>query len=197
MPKTLTKPTKKAAAKRKPVKDGPAYERIRQATTPTRRSKKTIAQRMREATGARHKPKRRSRAMTDEQQGNQPKQQAQPRGAGSGEKANATRDRNLVDWPPESRPRDEVVDELTQQAADNEQYNTEMYNAQAQQAENLKGVIGHPQGDPEDADKAREDAREAFLNATDPERKKAALKGEMEARAKRDKAQAAAATGQR
>lgn len=124
-------------------------------------------------------------------------QQSQPRGAGSGEKANATRSRNIVDWPPEPKSHEEHVDELETEAQAQADYNAELNAIQTKQAADLKEAIGFPQGDPSDADDQREAAKEAFLNASDPEKKKAALKGEMDARAKRDKAQAAAAMGQR
>jgi hypothetical protein len=91
MPKTLTKRAKKKAAKRK------AAARQREAPRPLKKRKSTP------------KPaakKRRSHAMTEQQENNAqqtapPRQRREPRGAGSGEKANATRGRNYDESPDE------------------------------------------------------------------------------------------------
>jgi hypothetical protein len=122
--------------------------------------------------------------------------QTQPRGAGSGEKANATRDRNIVDWPPEPKAHSERVEELEAERDAQADYNSEMADMQMKQAADLKEKLGFPQGDPATAEEQREAAKETFENSTDPAKKKAALKGEMDARAKRDRAQVAAAQGQ-
>lgn len=115
------------------------------------------------------------------------------RGAGSGEKATATRSRNIVDWPPEPKTHEEHVDELEQQAQDAADFNTELNNAQVEANKKIAPLLANPQGDPE---KAEEESREASkASIFDPEKRKAALKGEMDARAKRDRAQAAAASG--
>lgn len=116
--------------------------------------------------------------------------QQQPRGAGNGDKANATRSRNIVDWPPPLKPHEEVVDELEQKAQDNADFNNEMNAIQTAQVQKLRETL-NPQGDPDADDDQRTQAREALL-AQDPEKKKAALKGEMDARAKRDRAAVAA-----
>lgn len=114
----------------------------------------------------------------------------QPRGAGSGDKANAVRGRNIVDWPPEPKSHDDAVDELEAEAEAQADFNAELNNIQTQQIAEMKDKIGFPQGDPENADKIREEAKEAFLAANDPKKKEAALKGEMKARAEREKAAA-------
>ena len=124
-------------------------------------------------------------------------QQAQPRGAGSGEKANATRSRNIVDWPPQPEAHADAVEKLDAERDAQAFYNDEMNKLQTEQVAALKDKIGFPQGEPATPEEQRKAAMDAFVNATDPKKKEAALKGEMEARAKRDKAQAAAMTGQR
>jgi hypothetical protein len=118
----------------------------------------------------------------------------QPRGAGSGAKATATRSRNIVDWPPEPKSHEEHVDELEQEAQAQADHNAEVNAIQTKLVAAFKDKISFPQGDPADPDEQRKTAREAFLDVNDPEKKKAALKGEMEARAKRDRAQSAATT---
>lgn len=118
-------------------------------------------------------------------------QTQQPRGAGTGDKANANRSRNIVDWPPEPKSHEEHVDELEQQAQDNQDFNSEMNAVQTEQLKKLRDTVGRPQGDPADADEQRTQAREAFIRSNDPDKRKAALKGEMDARAKRDRARTA------
>lgn len=112
----------------------------------------------------------------------------QPRGAGSGESANASRSRNIIDWPPEPKSHEDHVAELLQQAQDNEDYNNEINAIQTEQLAKLKETLGFPQGDPADADEQRKEAKEAYLASVDPKKKEAALKGEMKARAEREKA---------
>lgn len=113
-------------------------------------------------------------------------QQQQPRGAGTGEKANANRSRNIVDWPPVPKSHEEHVEELEAQAQEDADFNNEMNAIQTEQATKLRDLVGRPQGDPADADEQRAQVREAFIR-NDPEKRRAALKGEMDARAKRDK----------
>lgn len=115
----------------------------------------------------------------------------QPRGAGSGDKANATRSRNIVDWPPPAEPRSETVDRLVAESEAQADFNTEMADKQAEQAKAITEKILKP-SDPADADKQRDDAMKAYEDSSDPKKKEARLKGEMDARAKRDKAAAEA-----
>lgn len=119
--------------------------------------------------------------------------QHQPRGAGSGANANVNRSRNIVDWPPEPKSHAEHVEELEQQAQDNADHNNEMNEIQTEQAKKLRDVVRAQQGDPANDDEERERVREAFVRANDPDKRKAALKGEMDARAKRDRARTAVA----
>lgn len=118
-----------------------------------------------------------------------PSQPTEPRGAGSGEKATASRSRSIIDWPPEPVAHEDAVDALEKKAQDAADYNAEMNRLQTDVAKRVQELVGHPQGE-EDDEKAREDAKEAFLAENDPAKKKAALKGAMDARAKREKAAA-------
>jgi hypothetical protein len=197
MPKAPPKPLKK-----KPPKDGEVHERMRQASKPNKRSKKPTDQRMREAS----RPQRR-RKMTDQaQQGNNQSASAQgaprptgnkapgteQRGAGSGADANATRTRSLVDWPPPPKTHAEHVEELLEQAQINEDYNNAVNEAQTAVAAGAREVIGdsvYPL-DAKGEEESRAQVLEDFKNENDPAEKKKRLKGEMDARAKRDKAQA-------
>jgi hypothetical protein len=126
-------------------------------------------------------------------QGNRPQGSAQPRGAGSGASANATRSRNLVDWPPPIKTHAEHVEELEEQAQENEDYNKAVNDAQTNVVKNAMEIVGHPTyplSDPELESESRQQVLEDYLAANDPAKKKERLKGEMDARAKRDKAQA-------
>lgn len=113
----------------------------------------------------------------------------QPRSSSSGEKATADKPRNIVDWPPEGKPRAEAMAELEEERDAQAEFNDEMTEIQVNQLKAIKDKIGFPQPK-EDASKAREEAKEAFLAMTDPKKKEAALKGEIKARADRDKAAA-------
>ena len=118
--------------------------------------------------------------------------QTQPRGAGNGDKAAATRTRNIIDWPPEPKTHAEHVEELLTVSQDNEDFNNEMNALQVENVKRLKDVLSYPQGDPIADDEQRKQSREAYLASSDPEKRRAALKGEMDARAKRDRARVAA-----
>jgi len=120
----------------------------------------------------------------------------QQRGAGTGEKANATRSRNIVDWPPEPKPHAEHVDELEAERDAQADFNNEMHELQVNQIKAFTEKVRKPV-DLEENEEVREEAKEAFEAATDPKKKESALKGDMEARAKRDKAAAAAQQGQK
>lgn len=113
--------------------------------------------------------------------------QAQPRGAGSGEKANATRSRNIVDWPPEPKSHSEHVEELEAERDAQAEFNAEMADMQQKQAADFTEKV-KANAAASDGDEQREAAREAAAAANDPKKKEAALKGEMDARAKREKA---------
>jgi len=115
------------------------------------------------------------------------------RGAGSGADANRTRERNLVDWPPEPKTHAEHVEELLQQAQDNEDYNAEVNAAQTDVARNAIELVGHatyPLSDPKLEQESREQVLDEYKTANDPAARKERLKGEMDARAKRDRKQA-------
>ena len=111
----------------------------------------------------------------------------EPRGAGSGENANATRSRNLVEWPPEPIPHAQAVDALEEERDAQAEFNNDMHEIQTKGAIEFKNRL--LDAATIDNDKVREEARDAYLAQSDPEEKKRRLKGEMDARAKRDKAQ--------
>lgn len=113
--------------------------------------------------------------------------QSQPRGAGSGQKANDTRDRNIVDWPPEPKPHQEKVEELETEADAQAAYNSEMNELQTEEQKRINEARLALLTNPENADEAREVAKEQYVAFSDPKKREAALKGEMTARAKRDK----------
>jgi hypothetical protein len=122
--------------------------------------------------------------------GNKPQGTEAVRGAGSGKDANTTRERNLVDWPPPVKSHGDHVDELLEQAQDNEDYNRDVNEEQTRLTKEIRDRIGHPQGDPLNDEEERERVKQQFIDENDPAKKKERLKGEMDARAKRDKAQA-------
>jgi hypothetical protein len=209
MPKAAPKPIKKKTppprAKKTPPRDGKVHERMRQASKPNKRSKKPEEQRMREAS----RPQRR-RTMTDNAQqgnnmsasaqgapvvGNKPPARKEPRGAGRGEEANATRGVSLVDWPPEPKSHRQHVEELLQQAQDNEDYNLDVNEAMtetAAAATELMSKTANPL-DAEGEEKSRAEVLQQYKDENDPAERKKRLEGEMKARAERDKKQAAAA----
>lgn len=131
--------------------------------------------------------------MTNASQG-QPQTQAspQPRGAGTGEQANIKR--KFSDPVAVMKSHAEHVEELVAVAEENEAFNNEMNEIQTGLANKFAEVQTRiEQGDPLNDDDERTRAREAFIRANDPEKRLATVKGEMEARAKRDKARMAAA----
>jgi hypothetical protein len=116
-----------------------------------------------------------------------------PRGAGSGENANATRGRNLVDWPPEPMTHAEHVEELLEIAQENEDYNKAVNEAQTAVTAEALGRVGfatYPLGDPKLEEESRQQVLDEFVRANDPKARAKTLDGEMEARAKRDQIQA-------
>jgi len=184
MPSSSKKPKKKPQPK-----DGPTPERIRKATVPNPRSKKTIAQRMREATAI-FKPKKRRRAMTDQpQQGGGANQQTQPRGAGSGEAAVAYRSK--VDDPVKQIPHQQAVDELEAERDAQAEFNAEQHEAQVEQANAFNEKMAEMENSRlTDAEQARDDARKQFAAQNDPKAKEANIKAQQKFRAEREKAAA-------
>lgn len=101
---------------------------------------------------------------------------AQPRGAGSGEKANAGRTK--LDIVATQKPHSEHVAELEEKAQADAAKAGEIADAQAELAIAFQEKLAELQ---------EKEPDEAF-DASDPRNKAAALKGEMKARAERDKA---------
>ena len=117
----------------------------------------------------------------------------EPRGAGSGEEANATRGRTLVQWPGPTMSHEEHVDELLTIAQLNEDFNNEMNGRVYDRGERTLDLLANPRGNEADGEAqstpdAYEAARLAFEDA-DPFRRAETIGGEMEARAARDRKQ--------
>jgi len=113
------------------------------------------------------------------------------RGAGSGKQANEKRE-NLVDWPPPYKSHSDHVAELEAEAEAQAEHNSKVADltmaAGAAATQKMHGENQAPQADDKEAnDKAREENFEEVEKENDPKAKEAALKGEMDARAKRDK----------
>jgi hypothetical protein len=117
---------------------------------------------------------------------------AEQRGAGSGENANATRGRSLIDWPPTPLTHAEHVEELLEMAQENEDYNARVNEEQVAVVRNESQLIGralYPIGDPKLEEQSRADAVEDYRHSHDRNWKMERLRGEMEARASRDRKQ--------
>ena len=117
-----------------------------------------------------------------------------PRGAGSGEEANATRGRSLVEWPGPTMSHEEHVEELLTIAQVNEDFNNEMNRAVYDRGERTLDLLADPPNRAEGEAQATPDAYEAArLNyeASDPFRRAETIRGEMDARAERDRKQSA------
>jgi hypothetical protein len=146
-----------------------------------------------------HKPShavpRRRDAMTDQAQQEHSKPNMPPsppreqRGAGSGAKATVTRERSIIDWPPPLKTHSEHVAELEAEAEAQAEYNTKIADMLIVNAERMIDIIGFPQT-PEDNDAVREESLAVAQAELDPKAKEAALKNEMAAREKREKAAA-------
>lgn len=122
----------------------------------------------------------------------------EPRGAGSGEDAVATRGRSIIAWPGPTMSHEEHVEELLTIAQVNEDFNNEQNARVFERAERINGLLaGEPvNDDPKDDHKnknqstpdAYESARLSY-EASDPLKRLDNIKGEMEARRKRDQKQ--------
>ena len=117
----------------------------------------------------------------------------EPRGAGSGEEANETRGRSLIEWPGPTMSHEEHVEELLTIAQLNEDFNNDMNRKVYDRGERTLDLLANPpnraDGEEQSTPDAYEAARLAFEDA-DPFRRADTIKGEMEARAARDKKQA-------
>lgn len=116
----------------------------------------------------------------------------EPRGAGTGEEANATRGRSLIDWPGPTMSHEEHVEELLTIAQVNEDFNNEMNRAVYDRSQRTLKLLADPpnpaDGEAQSTPEAYEAARLSYA-ASDPFDRVDRIKGEMEARAKRDKKQ--------
>jgi hypothetical protein len=116
----------------------------------------------------------------------------EPRGAGSGEAANATRGRSLIDWPGPAMSHEEHVEELLTIAQVNEDFNNEMNRAVYERGQRTLGLLADPpnpaDGEEQSTPEAYEAARLAY-EGSDPFNRADRIKGEMDARAKRDRKQ--------
>lgn len=107
----------------------------------------------------------------------------------TGEEANATRSRNIVDWPPPLKTHAEHVAELEEEAQKQEDFNNEQNAIQTDIQAPFREVMLRT-GDPLNADEERDKAMEQFKAEIDLQdrAKEAAVKGERAgARATRDR----------
>ena len=114
------------------------------------------------------------------------------RGAGTGEEANVTRLRSLIEWPPAPLTHAQHVEELLEIAQENEDFNAaanEEATAVTRNAMTLVGRATYPLGDPALENESREGVLKDYRDAHDPGMKRERLLGEMEARAARDRKQ--------
>ena len=117
----------------------------------------------------------------------------EPRGAGSGEEANETRGRSLVNWPGPAMSHEEHVDELLTIAQINEDFNNDMNRAVYDRGERTLDLLANPRGNRADGEEqstpdAYEAARLAYEDS-DPFRRADTIEGEINARAARDRKQ--------
>jgi hypothetical protein len=118
--------------------------------------------------------------------------EVEQRGAGSGEDAKFTRTRSLVEWPPEPLTHAEHVEELLEIAQENEDYNNRVNKEQTaitRDALTRIGSAAFPLGDPKLEQESRDKVLEDYKRERDPATRRERLKGEMEARAARDRKQ--------
>jgi hypothetical protein len=116
----------------------------------------------------------------------------EPRGTGTGEEANATRSRSLVDWPGPTMSHEEHVEELLTIAQINEDFNNEMNGRVFERGERIGELLADPPNPKDGEAQATPDAYEASIRAfeaADPIKRRDTIKGEMEARARRDRKQ--------
>lgn len=117
----------------------------------------------------------------------------EPRGAGSGEEANETRGRTLVEWPGPTMSHEEHVDELLTIAQLNEDHNNAMNRAVFERGERTLDLLANPPNRADGEEQSTPDAYEAARLAyedSDPFKRADTIEGEMEARAERDRKQA-------
>ena len=116
----------------------------------------------------------------------------EPRGAGSGEEANATRGRSLIDWPGPAMSHEEHVEELLTIAQVNEDFNNEMNRAVYDRSQKTLDLLADPpniaDGEAQSTPDAYEAARLAY-EGSDPFKRAETIRGEMDARAARDRKQ--------
>lgn len=114
----------------------------------------------------------------------------EPRGAGTGDEANATRGRSLVEWPGPTMSHEEHVDELLTIAQVNEDFNNEQNARVFERGERTLDLLAGKVPDDKDGEAqstpdAYESARLSY-EASDPLKRIDTIKGEIEARKKRD-----------
>lgn len=109
-----------------------------------------------------------------------------PRGGGRGDDANAIRRIHAAPLPTISH--EEHVKELVAMAEANEQYNNQVNKAQQQDNEAGQKLISDNEMPPKDPKKEQQEVLKAYTEANDPKLKEKRLKGEIEARKKRDEA---------
>jgi hypothetical protein len=116
----------------------------------------------------------------------------EPRGSGTGEEANATRGRSLVDWPGPTMSHEEHVEELLTIAQVNEDFNNEMNRAVFDLSQRTLDLLADPPNPADGEEQSTPDAYEAArlsYEASDPFKRAETIDGEMEARAARDRKQ--------
>ena len=115
----------------------------------------------------------------------------EPRGAGSGEEANATRGR-VLDCPGPTISHQEHVDELLTIAQLNEDFNNEMNGRVYERSQRTAELITNPPNPADGEEQSTPDAYEAArlsYEASDPFKRAETIQGEMDARAARDRKQ--------
>ena len=116
----------------------------------------------------------------------------EPRGAGTGEEANATRGRSLIDWPGPTMSHEEHVEELLTIAQINEDFNNEMNARVYERGEKIGALLADPPNPADGEAQSTPDAYDAAIasfEAADPFKRIDNIKGEMDARARRDRKQ--------
>jgi hypothetical protein len=126
---------------------------------------------------------------TDDTHSEGEKKRGDRRGAGSGDNATETRSRSLVEWPPEPLSHEEHVELLLEMAQENEDHNLAANREAIAANKTAQALIGLPQGDPINNVNERERVLKEYHDANDPALRRERLKGEMEARARRDNLQ--------
>jgi len=108
------------------------------------------------------------------------------RGAGSGKQANEKRE-NLVDWPPPYKSHSDHVAELEAEAEAQAEHNSKVADLTMAAGAAFTQKMHAEMEEENDPETKREENLEQAQKENDPKAKEAALKGEMDARAKRDK----------